>query len=180
MIHNRMPAGCDGPTGDAATTWNNTGARFQITQVAQNFTNTYVDETNNPDYNYINIQDASGLSSTEPMRTISTSQYSGGRYVRTDANIYVNTNMLYYFDPGETQQSTDFYCAQTLPSGGLGSQTDYQTAILHEFGHAIGFNHRTDGATGPCVMAASIPRGTAKRTPCTDERQRMLAVYGAR
>lgn len=179
-INYRMPAGCDPSTSGAAATWNNTGARFQITDVGNYYQSEYINEQTNPDYNFINIQDASGLASTTPMQTISTSGYSGGRYVRTDANIYVNTNMLYYFDPGETQQSTDFYCASTVPAGGIGSQTDYQTAMVHEFGHAIGFGHRTDGNTGPCVMAASVPRGTIKRNPCTDERQRMLSVYGQR
>ncbi len=180
MVNYRVPAGCDAPTQAAATTWNNAGARFQITGVGQNYTSTYIDENNNPDYNYINIQDASGLASNTPMQTISTSVSSGGRWVRGDANIYVNTTMIYYYDPGETQQPTDFYCATTVPSGGIGSQTDYQTAMLHEFGHAIGFNHRTDGSTGPCIMAASVPRGTIKRTICADERQRMVSVYGAR
>jgi hypothetical protein len=88
--------------------------------------------------------------------------------------------MFYYFNPGEVEQATDFHCGTQLPSGGLGSKTDFQTAILHEFGHVLGFNHRTDGATGPCVMAASVVRGVVKRTPCADERQRLVTAYGAK
>jgi hypothetical protein len=175
-IQNNIPAGCDPSTSAAASTWNS-ASKFQISGVAQNYTSASATDTTATDPSYIDIRGSSNLSSTNPMYAISLSMTSVGR---TDSDIFVNTNMLYYLNPGEVNNATDFYCGTTLLSGGIGSQTDYQTAILHEFGHVLGFNHRTDGATGPCVMAASVARGVVKRTPCTDERQRLVTTYGAK
>jgi hypothetical protein len=179
LINYSLPAGCDGPTTAAANTLNSVGARFQITGSGQYYTDVYINPQGDSDKANINIQDDYGLASSVPMRKIHYSEYVG-RWVRADADIFVNGNMLYYFDPGEVQESTDFYCAATLPSGGLGSMTDYQTAMLHEMGHVVGFEHRTDSSTGPCVMAAYVARGTVKRALCDDEKRKFVAVYGAR
>jgi predicted Zn-dependent protease len=52
--------------------------------------------------------------------------------------------------------------------------------MLHEFGHVMGMDHRTDGSTGPCVMTTYLNAGQIKRSFCADEKGLMLGFYGTR
>lgn len=77
-------------------------------------------------------------------------------------------------------KSTDFVCGDAVTASNIGTRIDFQSALTHEFGHVMGMDHRTDGTTGPCLMATYLNAGQIKRTFCTDEKGLMLGFYGAR
>lgn len=89
-----------------------------------------------------------------------------------DADILMNHDLFYWPSTSDVEQRYDFFCDQ----GSLDQyQIDYQSAILHELGHLVGFEHRTDTTSGSCVMHEQIRRGAYARNLCNDER----AVYSA-
>lgn len=97
-----------------------------------------------------------------------------------DADIFMNYDLLFWPGTTDTQRSYDLFCSsqyQTPTSWNY----DYQSAILHELGHLVGFEHRTDAATGPCLMHSSLPRGLTadrlRRAFCSDERAAYTAAY---
>jgi len=57
-------------------------------------------------------------------------------------------------------------------------QTDLQTIVLHEFGHAIGIGHTAERCPGP-VMCATYNVGRTIRQLTQDDRAAILALYGA-
>lgn len=175
-INSALPVLCDTNTNAAANTVNAIGANFQLTGTTQHFTSSYYDATQDPDF--INIQDASAMSTI--MRTIIwTYDYPDPPDKSIDASIYVNADRLYY-DSGDTVKSTDLICGTTITSSNIGQRVDYQSAMLHEFGHILGMDHRTDGLTGPCVMTTYLNGGQIKRSFCSDESNLMLGFYGPR
>jgi hypothetical protein len=58
---------------------------------------------------------------------------------------------------------------------GRPTSVDLQSVALHEFGHALGLNHSTDGGA---VMFATYSSGTEKRTPNADDVAGLFAIYG--
>lgn len=175
-INLALPVLCDTNMSAAANTVNAIGANFQLTGTTQNYTSTYYDATQDPDF--LNIQDASAMTSV--MRTISwTYDTPGTPDEAIDATVHVNADRLYY-DENDTVKSNDLVCGTTTTSSNIGQRVDFQSAMLHEFGHVMGMDHRTDGSTGPCVMAQYLSVGQIKRAFCSDEKGLMQGFYGFR
>ncbi|HEX8125968.1 MAG TPA: hypothetical protein VF548_10340 [Allosphingosinicella sp.] len=175
-INLALPVLCDSNMKAAADTVNAIGSKFQLTGTTQNYTSTYYGSDEDPDF--LNIQDGAGMSAI--MRT-ATAYYdtAGIPDESIDATIAVNADRLYY-DSGDTVKSTDLVCGTTVTSSNIGQRIDFQSAMLHEFGHVMGMDHRTDGSTGPCVMATYLSAGQIKRAFCSDEKGLMLGFYGYR
>lgn len=81
--------------------------------------------------------------------------------------------------PEPNSQSDDLAC-YTATSSNIGTQIDFESAMIHEFGHVRGMEHRTGSYYGDCVMHIWLRRGQMRRLFCTDETQLMLSTYGSR
>jgi hypothetical protein len=172
-INYALPAACDANTKAAADTINAAGASFQLTGATQYYTSTYYSAQEDPDF--INVQDASAMSTI--MRTIIYGYAEPAPAKAIDASVYVNADRLYY-DTGDAQLSNDLICGSYITSSNIGQHIDYQSAMLHEFGHVKGMDHRTDGSTGPCLMTQYLNAGQIKRSLCPDEQGLMVGFYG--
>lgn len=174
IIYSGLPAACDDPVGRAANTWNAAGANFVFTGAGITWSqNAYNDGTG---INIISaVLDGYGASVT----TATTIYSMASATIIADSDVKVNNDLIYYPQTTDTKKPYDFWCNDII-QGPIWSMADYESTILHELGHTVGFGHRTDGTTGPCVMAASMARGTLKRSLCTDEAQKLRAVYGVR
>lgn len=174
IIYSGLPASCDDPVGRAAATWNNAGANFVFTDAGIRWSQSaYNDGTG---INIISaVLDGYGANVT----TASTIYTMASSTIIADSDVKVNNDLIYYPQTTDTKKPYDFLCNEII-QGSIGSMADYESTILHELGHAVGFGHRTDGTTGPCVMAAAQARGTMKRALCADEAQKLRTVYGTR
>ena len=94
-----------------------------------------------------------------------------------DADIYMNYDLLYWPGTTDVKKSYDLWCSSSYQGSFTIYNVDYQSAFLHEMGHVLGMDHRTDGATGPCVMHAQLPRGTTRWAFCADERTAYTGAY---
>ncbi len=97
-------------------------------------------------------------------------------YQIIDANVYVNDAYILYAN--ETPREKDLWCETTTT--GMSTRSDFESVMIHEFGHVSGLEHRTDGTTGPCVMTTSYTPGKIRRSFCTDEAAKLRTVYGVR
>jgi hypothetical protein len=184
-IHDSMPIFCDSPTVAAANTINAANANIRLTNTGNIFGPEWINDNYREDQ-YINIVPATMNGYGASATTATTIRYSEAPYWAwetygqiLDSNIYVNHDLLYYGSGTDTQQTYDLFCSESF-QGTIGQKADYQSVMLHEMGHALGFRHRTDGTTGPCVMAEYLARGTFKRAFCADETAKLREVYGTR
>jgi hypothetical protein len=176
-INYALPVACDSNMSAAANTVNAIGSKFQLTGTTQNYTSTYYESSQDPDF--LNIQDGYGMSAIMRTATWAYASSGGAPAESIDATISVNGDRLYY-DSGDTVKSTDLVCGTTITSSNIGQRIDFQSAMVHEFGHVMGMDHRTDGSSGPCVMATYLAAGQIKRAFCADEKGLMLGFYGYR
>lgn len=173
-INYALPVLCDTNIAAAGATVNNLGTKFQLTGARNYYTSTYY--AANQDPGFVNVQDASSMSSlmmTQRSYIVSSST----PYETTDSTVYINTDRLYY-DAGDTVQSTDFVCGDNVTTSNIGTRLDFQSALVHEFGHVMGMDHRTDGTTGSCVMATYLNASQIRRAFCADEKGLMVGFYG--
>lgn len=182
-IHSSMPISCDDNIRNAAAKFNQAGANFQFTGATNHYGTNRVNNDNTEEA-YVNIQPATMSPYTDSTTLMKTYKYYAwfdgfvweNYYELIDANIYVNDTYIMY--AGETAREKDLWC-ETATTG-IGNRSDFESVMIHEFGHAAGMEHRTDGTTGPCVMTASYSPGKIRRTFCTDEIAKLKIVYGTR
>jgi hypothetical protein len=94
-----------------------------------------------------------------------------------DADIEVNADLIYWPYTTDTTRAYDLHCSATEQGAMTQWSADYQSALLHELGHFTGMEHRTDTATGACVMHQQQARGTYRRAFCADEKATFQSAY---
>lgn len=173
-IHNELPPICDGDTIRAASTVNNMGTKLVLTGTGDYYDYGAVPTAyDDPEFLNIVAGSTSSLMTTEIWWT------DTGRspVPYNDARVVVNSDRVYY--AGTDRRDGDFACG-TVTSANIGGRIDYESAMVHEFGHFMGMAHRTDGATGTCVMAQYLNAGQIRRSFCSDETALMRGFYGLR
>jgi hypothetical protein len=94
-----------------------------------------------------------------------------------DADIEVNADLIYWPATTDTVRSYDLHCDAAAQGAMTQWNADYQSTLLHELGHFSGMEHRTDTASGPCVMHQQQARGTYRRAFCNDEKATFQTTY---
>lgn len=149
----------DGMTGlsAAAGTWNAAGADFAFVHAGYTTAGTGACGTERDGLNTIGWRQQTGgiLAVT---CTWSRGTESGGE-------VFVEADME--FDPGWNWTTTE-----------TGVSTDFESVALHEFGHALGLGHATDGCPG-AVMCPSYTMGRLLRSLASDDLDGLFAVYGS-
>lgn len=171
-IHNALAPACDDPTMFAMDTWSyDGGSSFKYS--GPTFTDTRVMSLNGygtREDRVVNIQDDSTLPSGTHMRTRVAYSATVANQIN-DADVFVRHDYSYYTN---SPTYAGYYCASGTPRT---NQIDYETAMLHELGHAMGFveNYNT---TAACVMYPYLSGGTVRRALCADDRQGAINTYG--
>lgn len=178
-----MPPVCDDFITAAAATWNNQGANILIyTGTTNDFYyedriyGTGGSQIRTRESNVINVEPVAFYSSDAaimkgPSYTHPTTNAFKEIY---DADVQVREEYLYYSESATTGNGLICTSATTIPS----TKFDFQSVMLHELGHNLGFNHRTRPTY--CVMYEYGSRGRVARTPCSDERLALQTIYGRR
>ncbi|MBT2745619.1 MULTISPECIES: matrixin family metalloprotease [unclassified Lysobacter] len=166
-MHNSVPPNCVEATTSAITTWNTVGANFSI--FPDFLVSTPRPDEQTVEYNEANITIDTGLFS-EPRAVMGTARdVNPTTKIITNSDIRVDDRRVWNHDPSVEQLS-----CSTLPP--TINQVDWQTVMLHELGHAIGFLH--DASIG-CAMYGGGSPGTMQRTLCADEKQAYIDNYKA-
>jgi hypothetical protein len=167
-------AGCTFASLGASNSWNAVNANFAI---AADLFYTYPrvqDQTQAFNYQYITVEDAPTLTSPTTLMETHVLRATGGATI-VNADVFVISSRL---DPAYADDG-GFYClsSSSVPA----EQFDFESAILHEFGHALGFQLTTEYSDDAgCAMYYGLSAGQARRTLCAAERQEFLDAYGAR
>lgn len=166
-INSYLPYEGDAPTDRASATWTNVGSRLVFsnggltgTEDISQSASTDVPGTqiqSRPTSFYTGSANWSGIT----MRTAATSTTT------SDADIVVNADKI--------ASGTYYYGTGTPPTG----QEDYESMIVHEFGHVAGFDHDVN-SSAYCIMKPTIVGNQVWRTPCSTEVTALKNKYGLR
>ncbi|MGO1072123.1 hypothetical protein [Lysobacter sp. CA199] len=166
-MHISIPTDCVQPTTNAINTWNAVGANFIL--VPDFFISTPRIEDQTDAYDRANVtiddgilQDARATMGTRLKWNLTTK-------IIDYADIRVDKRRLRNLDPTQVQ----FSCLEPIPLESL----DWQSVILHEFGHVVGFDH--DATDRACAMFPEFGPGDSQRTLCQAEKQAYIDNYKA-
>lgn len=178
-IHSSMPSLCDNPVLYGINVWNAVGAKFAFTWPSNPITAYRESEqTVTQDRASITIEPATFAGST--LMATNTNRASSTSYTLIDADIKVNENLLFY---GGSGTGGEFHCAATANTTPPSNKVDYQSAMTHELGHALGFQPAAIGEyydNPDCVMYYGLARGVINRTTCVGEYNEFRSAYGIR
>lgn len=171
-IHTALAPACDDPTAFAMDTWSYDGGS-QFKYSGPTFTETRVMNLNNygtREGRVVNIQDDDSIPSGTHMRTRVAYSADVANQIN-DADVFVRYDFSYYTN---SPTYAGYFCSSGTPRG---DQIDYESAMVHELGHAMGFveNYST---TTACVMYPTLRGGAVRRTLCADDRQGAINTYG--
>lgn len=157
---------CISSTIGASNTWNAVSADFFFLTETIATHKRAAEQTQAFNLKNVTIEDKASLDDVDAL--METRRVFIGDYM-TNADIRVRTSRM---DQGTAVPGT-FICttSSTIPS----DRYDWESAILHELGHVIGFN---DVKEPSCSMHESVGLGQMRRVPCAAEKTEFLAVYG--
>lgn len=178
-VYSGMPAACDNPTLYGLNVWNDVGAAFAFGWNTANPVTAFreFEVSDSEDKATIYVEDRVISDPTVYMQT-EVSRLSG---TIVDMDIFVNDNYLFY--GAGTGAAGTFYCPAARDTATPAGQTDFQSAIEHEFGHTIGFQLLPVGeyyGNADCVMYYALPEGVTNRSLCFGEYNEFRLQYGVR
>lgn len=162
-----FPAACDGELQRATNTWNSQGANFRWVYDKKNSLTTQ--PAQGDPLERTTIEERSWNSDNAVATTF---KLWGDDIGLLDSDIVVNSRLFFF----EIYYYGDVWCnavpwAGTLPN----NKFDFESVILHEFGHALGMVDKSFVTS--CVMSPSLIRGAIRRTPCSQEVQSFRSAY---
>lgn len=175
-IHTAMPPLCDNAVLYGINVWNGMGASFAFTWPSNPITGLRENQqTFEEDRASITIEDGPMQNSSSLMET--GVAWSKTSYTIYDADTKVRSSFLFYGD----SQTGEFHCAGASGTIPPADKFDYQSAIEHELGHALGFQLQYEYTYDPtCIMYYGRARGELNRNECAGEYNAFRAAYGIR
>lgn len=165
-------AGCVFAGLGASNSWNAVPADFAIvTDVF--YSHPRVSEQTQ-DFNYANItiEDAASLSGPYALMEARTLVAPGGGTI-INSDIYVLRARL---DPASANGGFSCSLSDNVPQ----DEYDFESALLHELGHSLGFHLTSEYQDDPsCAMYYGLQIGENRRELCDAERQEYIDSYGA-
>ena len=163
-FNDSVPSNCVMPTVAATNSWNAVGADFY--HELDLFTRHPLIANQTAAFNgkNITIEPSDDIRPDAVMSTRLDPDPSGAGNL-VNADIRVNRRIL---EAGDISCST----AEVVPA----DKVDWESAILHEFGHGIGFVQDVNEPT--CSMHWSLTDGEKRRVLCAAEKQAYIDAYG--
>lgn len=166
-FHSSIPQACIYSSIGASNTWNAVGADFHLQTAGLGSHPRVSEQTRAFDERNITIEDIESLPENTLMEARIRSELTTGTILNAD--IYVDRRYIQ-----KTARFPELICtsAESIPT----DRFDWESAILHELGHAIGFVEHTDNLG--CSLHARLNAGELKRAPCAAEKQEYIRAYG--
>lgn len=162
-----MPEQGDAPTLRAAQTWTDIGSKLTFS---------YSGLGRVEDTSQVASSDRSGTQiQPKPTSFYTGSTTWGGLTYRTAATSTTTSDADIVINSDKIAANSFYYGTGTPPD----NQIDYESVVVHEFGHVVGFEH-DDNLTPYCVMVSKLYGNWVARTPCTSERGTLRTKYGVR
>lgn len=162
---------CIYPTIGAANTWNAVGAGYYFWTDSVANQPRVATQTQAYNYSHHTVEDKEIPDLNVPMQT---AQTRTGQTLTTmiNSDTYVDRARMSPLNP----QRVGFTCTagSTVPADKL----DWQTAMLHELGHAAGFIDDHNITSRRCAMYYAKLAGENQRVLCDAEKQNYLKGYG--
>lgn len=166
-----IPVSCDPASIAASDTWNSVGANFFFVFNSASYHARIASQPLDFNRSNITIEDGVMVNANAIMEA-NTELFSSGDIANVDIivdRLRINTTTP---DPGSSLLSCS--SSSTVPS----NMVDWETTLLHELGHAVGFAHTKTERT--CSMFEGIARGENRRALCELEKQEYIRKYNAR
>lgn len=164
---NTISINCASPTVGATNSWNAVGADFYFQLDTFNRHPKVSLQADAFNKKNITIQRSEIIQGPNDIMTTTLPPDPAGVGNIVNADTHVNTSLL---DQGV------FFCSvgEIVPA----DKIDWESTVLHELGHAIGFIQDVNEPT--CAMHYSMAHGQKKRVLCAAEKQEYITVYGKR
>lgn len=168
-----IPVSCDPFSAAATNTWNAVGANFQYNFNSTNYHARIAEQPQDFNYKNVTIEDGVLDAPTWVMKTTSQEYTTTTPRSLANTDIIVDKRRINQPTPLPPDAPNQIACA----SGAVPGSFDWQSAILHELGHAFGmFQHSTDDPT--CAMYTTVYPAVLVRNLCEAEKQAFLTAYG--
>jgi hypothetical protein len=164
-INSYLPYEADAPTDRGAATWTNVGSRLVFSNGGLTGTED-VSQSSSTDVPGVQIQ-------SRPTSYYPSSSNWSGIAVRTAATSTTTSDADIVVNADKIAAGAYYYGTGTPPSG----QSDYESMIVHEFGHVAGFDHDVN-SSAYCIMKPTIVGNQVWRTPCSTEVTGLKNKYG--
>lgn len=168
-MHSSIPPNCVEATTNAINAWNAAGANFSI--LPDFIVSTPRPDEQTQEYNDANVTIDDGV--LQDPRALMAARVDADPATRIikNADIRVDKRRIRNNDPTQIQLNCSTF--DPVPV----DVVDWQSAILHEFGHVVGLEH--DANDIGCAMYDQLGPGQIQRTLCPAEKQSYIDNYKA-
>ncbi|MFD1296166.1 hypothetical protein ACFQ4Q_05915 [Lysobacter gummosus] len=168
--HSSIPLACDPANIGGSDKWNAVGAKFYFIYNSTNYHLRKAEQALAFNQKNITIEDGvmvnvGAIMEAYVLRNLTTK-------VIVNADITVDKERINPVTPVPGHAPLICSSLPTIPN----DRIDWQSAITHELGHAVGFDHTTDEPT--CSMYTGFSWGEVRRNLCDLEKQAYLDAYG--
>lgn len=166
-MHHSIPPTCVQPTINAINSWSAVGANFVL--FPDFITSTPRPEEQTQTFNSANVTIDDGVLANPLALMAARVDTNNTTKIIANSDIRIDKRRIWNNDPTQIQLSCS-PASSTPPT-----VVDWESAILHEFGHVVGINH--DAFDLACAMYDELGPGVTVRALCAKEKQTYIDNY---